>query len=185
VRGDKLRCGSTATLPPALHDMLREHKPGIIKELLRRASSGSEPRAVKSGPHVIEGNASGVAAAPDRPAPGASPLPQDPPRGGPAARARSDLPLGVSHALASGINAAAHFHVQFWLDEQGLLITQPPQDYRREVQAAERALMERREEIKTICHWSRRPRGYTDANWVRAVVDSCRLGYNLWREGDR
>jgi hypothetical protein len=46
-------------------------------------------------------------------------------------------------------------------------------------------LMERREEIKTICHWSRRPRGYTDANWVRAVVDSCRLGYNLWREGDR
>ena len=68
VRGDKLRCGSSATMPPALRDMLREHKPGIVKELLRRASSGSEPRAVKSGPHVIEGNASGVAAAPDRPA---------------------------------------------------------------------------------------------------------------------
>ena len=60
VRGDKLRCGSSATLPPALRDMLSEHKPGIIKELLRRASSGSEPRAVKGGPHAIEGNASGV-----------------------------------------------------------------------------------------------------------------------------
>jgi hypothetical protein len=61
------------------------------------------------------------------------------------------------------------------------LITQPPQDYRREVQAAMRGLMELREEIKSVCNWSRRP----DANWVRAVVGPCRLGYNLWREGDR
>jgi hypothetical protein len=43
--------------------------------------------------------------------------------------------------------------------------------------------MERREEIKTICCWPRRPKGYSDAHWVRAAVDSCRLGYNLWREG--
>jgi hypothetical protein len=39
VRGDNLRCGSRATMPPALRDMLREHKPDIIKELERRASS--------------------------------------------------------------------------------------------------------------------------------------------------
>ena|ERR1700730_732519 len=94
-------------------------------------------------------------------------------------------PLAVSRALAEALNVAAHYHVQFWLADDGLLVTQPPRDYRREVQAAERALMERREEIKMICGWPRRPKGYTDANWVRAVVDSCRLGYNLWREGDR
>ena len=78
---------------------------------------------------------------------------------------------------------AERYHVAFWLDEHGLLFTQPPRDYQREVQAAERALMERREEIKTICCWPRRPKGYSDAHWVRAAVDSCRLGYNLWREG--
>jgi hypothetical protein len=50
------------------------------------------------------------------------------------------------------------------------------------VNVAERALMERREEIKTICCWPRRPKGHSDAHWVRAAV-ACRLGYNLWREG--
>jgi hypothetical protein len=194
VRGDKLRCGSSATMPPALRDMLREHKPDIIKELERRASCAESrppagaPASLKEGPKPI---APAVPAATAPPVPVKSPIaaptgiqrqgelptpPMDSPPPGP--------PLAVSRALASAINTAAHFHVQFWLDD-GLLITQPPPDYRREVQAAERALMERREEIKMICVWPRRPKGYTDANWVRAVVDSCRLGYNLWREGDR
>jgi hypothetical protein len=39
------------------------------------------------------------------------------------------------------------YHVAFWLDEHGLLITQPPRDYRREVQAAERALMDNRQNL--------------------------------------
>ena len=42
---------------------------------------------------------------------------------------------------------AERYHVAFWLDEHGLLFTQPPRDYQREVQAAERALMERHEEL--------------------------------------
>jgi hypothetical protein len=83
----------------------------------------------------------------------------------------------MSYALSQAIEHAAHFHIQFWL-EDGLLITRPPQDYRREVQATERALMARMGEIKTLCAWQQRPKGYSDANWLRAVAESCKLGYN-------
>jgi hypothetical protein len=48
VRGDKLRCGSSAPMPPALRDLLREHKLDVIKELERRASRAGE-RARRSG----------------------------------------------------------------------------------------------------------------------------------------
>jgi hypothetical protein len=180
VRGDKLRCGSSAPMPPALRDLLREHKPDIIKELERRASRAESGLAVPGGPVLPPRKTPPAPARPiallDSPARGAaSPIAsRNPPPG---------LPLAVSRALESALAMAERYHVAFWLDEHGLLITQPPRDYRREVQAAERALMERREEIKTICCWPRRPKGYSDAHWVRAAVDSCRLGYNLWREG--
>jgi TubC N-terminal docking domain len=49
VRGDNLRCGSRATMPPALRDLLREHKPDIIKELERRASRAESGLAVPVG----------------------------------------------------------------------------------------------------------------------------------------
>jgi hypothetical protein len=144
VRGDKLRCGSSATMPPALRDMLREHKPDIIKELERRAASfwrrppAGAPGSLKEGPEPI------TPAAPAATAP--TPPMDSPPPG---------LPLAVSRALEAALAMAERCHVAFWLDEHGLLITRPPRDYRREVQAAERALMERREEIKTICCWPR------------------------------
>ena len=180
VRGDKLRCGSSAPMPPVLRDTLREHKLDVIKELERRASRAESGLAVPGGPVLPPRKTPPVPARPiallDSPARGAaSPIAsRNPPPG---------LPLAVSRAFEAALAMAERHHVAFWLDEHGLLITQPPRDYRREVQVAERALMERREEIKTICCWPRRPKGYSDAHWVRAAVDSCRLGYNLWREG--
>jgi hypothetical protein len=179
VRGDKLRCGSGAPMPPALRDMLREHKLDVVKELERRASRAESGLAVSGGPVLPPSKTPPAPARPiaplDSPTRGAtSPIAsRNPPPG---------LPLAVSRALEAALAMAERCHVAFWLDEHGLLITQPPRDYRREVQAAERALMDTRDEIKAICAWPRRPKEYTDANWMRAVVDSCRHGYNLWKE---
>jgi hypothetical protein len=199
VRGDNLRCGSSAPMPPALRDLFREHKPDIIKELERRASRAESwlaqahdaeaekvSRAEKAQKAQAEKAPDIKAPAPARPmAPSDSPACGTSPPGSSSSSPNPPPapPLAVSRALESALVLAERSHVSFWLDERGLLITQPPRDYRREVQVAERALMERREEIKTICCWPRRPKGYSDAHWVRAAVDSCRLGYNLWREG--
>jgi hypothetical protein len=92
-------------------------------------------------------------------------------------------PLGISRTLTTALDMASRNHIQFWLDEQGVLVTQPPRDYKREVQLAERSLMDRREEIKKICQLPERPKGYSDVHWVRAVANSARLGYRAWREG--
>jgi hypothetical protein len=146
----------------------------------RRTSRAESGLAVSGGPVLPPSKTPPAPARPiaplDSPARGAtSPIAsRNPPPG---------LPLAVSRALEAALSMAERCHMAFWFDEHGLLITQPPRDYRCEVQAAERSLMERREEIKTICCWPRRPKGYSDAHWVRAAVDSCRLGYNRWREG--
>jgi hypothetical protein len=33
-----------------------------------------------------------------------------------------------------------------------------------------------------LCTRPIRPKGYSDHHWLRALIDSCRLGYNNWRE---
>jgi hypothetical protein len=95
----------------------------------------------------------------------------------------SQAPLGVSRRLVQALDLAAHYHVRFEFDEAGLFVTRPPRDYKREVQAAERALMAVAQEIKMICGLPERPKFYEDQAWVRAVVDSARLGYRNWRGG--
>ena len=180
VHGDKLRCGSSAAMPPALRDLLRERKPALVKELERRAAmAGIEPSTSSTE--------KGCRARPGAPEPASQVTPPAPaPRTKPPTEHSKppmcQAPTAISRVLAEALDAAARHHVRFWLDETGILVTQPPQDYKREVQAAERALMCARDEISHICKLPERPKGYEDQAWVRAVVDSARLGYRNWRE---
>jgi hypothetical protein len=138
--------------PPDLLAKLMEHKPGILAELARR-------KALQAGPAE---------------APATIPAPRAPPMAQP--------PLGVSRTLQNALLLAERHHVRFWIDGDGLLITQPPQAPPLDVHAAMRALSTCSSEIKRICQLPERPKGYGDAAWVAAVVDSARLGYRSWRE---
>jgi hypothetical protein len=167
ANGDRLRCGSVVPMPPALRDLLREHKPAIIKELEQRQSLVSEAPPVQS------------------PAPEPTTTVRPRGRGGNSSGARPPMtqpPLAVSRRLAEALTHAARYHVQFWLDEAGVFVTQPPRDYKPAIQAAERALMACQDEIKMICKLPERPKHFEDQGWVRAVADSARLGYRNWRE---
>jgi hypothetical protein len=144
--------------PPDLLARLREHKPGILAELALR-------KALPAGPTEAPAPATTPAPAPARHIP---PMTQP--------------PLGVSRTLQNALLLAERHHVRFWIDGDGLLITQPLQAPPLEVHAAMRALSDCGPEIKRICELPERPQGYVDAAWVAAVVDSARLGYRSWRE---
>ncbi len=166
VEGETLKWRSKSSIPGELLRRLREHKPEVIRELQGAAEGVSEDFAGPEGPV--------------RPVPLATAVGND----GPAASGRPtrliDAP-GLPHprpstALVDAVNAANHFHVGFWLEGQ-LLMLQPPPRIPPAVHAAMNAMMARREEIVAICSSIARPKGYSDAHWLSAVVDAARLGY--------
>jgi hypothetical protein len=106
-------------------------------------------------------------------------LPKDstPPR----AITPTDAPFGLSQRLVAAVAAAERSHVQFWLSDDVILQTQPPPANTPAIQQAQLALWACREEIKMLCSLRMRPKGYSDHHWLRALIDSSRLGYNLWK----
>jgi hypothetical protein len=163
LNGGRLQLKARIKPPDELLERLKAHKPEIT-EILRREEAANQ--AAETAPVEVK-----PAEAPISPPPLAARAPP-----------MSQAPLGISRKLAEALNYAAHYHVQFEVDEAGVLVTQPPRDYKREVQAAERALMSCKEEIAMICQLPERPKRYEDQAWVRAVSDSARLGYRNWRE---
>jgi hypothetical protein len=107
-------------------------------------------------------------------------LPKDntPPR----AITPTDAPFGLSQRLVAAVAAAERSHVQFWLSDDAILQTQPPPANTPAIQQAQLALWACREEIKMLCSLRMRPKGYSDHHWLRALIDSSRLGYNLWKD---
>jgi hypothetical protein len=183
LNGDKLRLDGRIKPPAELLERLKAHKAEIM-DILRReeaaltSKAGGPPVATPATPTTPIG----TPAVPT--APIAAPQATKSELGGVSGTKppMSQPPLGISRRLAEALNHAAHYHLRFWFDEAGVLITQPPLEYRREVQAAERALMACRDEIKMICKLPERPKRTEDQTWVRAVADSARLGYRNWRE---
>jgi hypothetical protein len=171
LNGDKLALKWETKPADSLISAIKADKADIMAILRGRPSTSKPPGTADAPPFspnpAQKGPEKEVAA--ERPASAVPPM--------------SQAPLGVSRLLARALDLAAHYHVQFWRDEAGVLVTMPPRDYKREVQEAERALMSCQAEVACICKLPERPKHYEDQAWVRAVVDSARLGYRNWSEG--
>jgi hypothetical protein len=168
--GDRIHLKAAAKPPASLLERLKANKAAIMDILRREADGGRTP---------VEAKPATPAAA--KPATPAKPPMSQPPLAT-QAPPMSQAPLGISRRLAEALNHAAHYHVQFSIDESGLFVTQPPRDYKPAIQAAERGLMSCADEIRMICKLPERPKHFDDQAWVRAVADSARLGYRNWRE---
>jgi hypothetical protein len=152
--GERLMLKAPAPLPDELRSEIRDHKPEIM-QLLRQEEEGivRGPQQ-RSQRHAANG-----------------------PSGAPVQSGHAGLPHPrPTTALIAAVNAVRHFQVGFWLEGQ-LLMLQPPPRISPAVHAAMNAMMARREEMVAICSSIARPKGYSDAHWLSAVVDAARLGY--------
>jgi hypothetical protein len=187
VEAGRLR-GRGARPEPELFAALREHEAEIVALLASRESAtpASPPDELAYLPPSAAAGArkarQELAAEAREKAEFAARLglPKDstPPR----AITPTDAPFGLSQRLVAAVAAAERSHVQFWLSDDVILQTQPPPANTPAIQQAQLALWACREEIKMLCSLRMRPKGYSDHHWLRALIDSSRLGYNLWKD---